>query len=250
MSNKAITTNDLKAVLDVVLPPQPSEYRKLLWTNPSPTSSFAAQTISLDLSDYDEVEIEAKQLANGSIIQLCRVGIGKQTKCLFRDGNANNFYTRTFITSTSSVQFGDAYYNATLTNTDCVPTAIYGIKYERVAPPQVEYPTYSTAEQEVGTWVTGKPLYRKVLQYSSMPNNTTAVYAHNIANMDIVVRFSCCWWDSTDGRFLMSPRIDSSTVNVRCSINKTNIVLEAIGTNWSTRTSDVNVIVEYTKTTD
>ena len=58
MSNKAITTNDLKAVLDVVLPPQPSEYRKLLWTNPSPTSSFAAQTVTLDLSSYDDVEIE------------------------------------------------------------------------------------------------------------------------------------------------------------------------------------------------
>lgn len=25
----------------------------LLWTNPSPTTSFAAQTVSLDLSDYD-----------------------------------------------------------------------------------------------------------------------------------------------------------------------------------------------------
>lgn len=138
MSSEAITRNDLTNILNGVLPPTPSEYRKLLWTNPNPTSSFAAQTISLDLSDYDEVEIEAKQLASGSIIQLCRVGIGKQTKCLFRDGNANNFYTRTFIVSASSVQFGDAYYNATLTNTDCVPTAIYGIKYERVAPPQVE----------------------------------------------------------------------------------------------------------------
>lgn len=57
MSNKAITTNDLKAVLDVVLPPQPSEYRKLLWTNPSPTSAFSAQTITLDLSDFDAIEI-------------------------------------------------------------------------------------------------------------------------------------------------------------------------------------------------
>lgn len=138
MSSETITRNDLTAILNEVLPPTPSEYKKLLWTNPSPTSSFSAQTISLDLSNYDEVEIEAKQLASGTIVQLCRVGIGKQTKCLFRDGNANNFYTRTFVVSASSIQFGDAYYNSTVTNTDCVPIAIYGIKYERVAPPQLE----------------------------------------------------------------------------------------------------------------
>ena len=147
MSSEAITQNDLREILSRVAGSVPSEYRKLLWTNPNPTASFSAQTISLDLSNYDEVEIEAKQLASGTIIQLCRVGIGKQTKCLFRDGNANNFYTRTFVVSASSIQFGDAYYNSTVTNTDCVPVAIYGIKYERVAPPQID----NTLEVASGT---------------------------------------------------------------------------------------------------
>ena len=109
---------------------------------------------------------------------------------------------------------------------------------------------YSLAEKQIGVWVTGKPLYRKVLQYSSMPNNTTAVYAHNISNIGVVVRYSCSWWDSTDGKYLMSPRTDSSSIKISCTMNKTNIILEAIGVNWSARTSNVNVIVEYTKTTD
>ena len=60
MSSEAITRNDLTAILNEVLPPTPSEYRTLLWTNPSPNANFAAQTVSLDLSDYDDVEIEFK----------------------------------------------------------------------------------------------------------------------------------------------------------------------------------------------
>lgn len=33
-------------------------------------------------------------------------------------------------------------------------------------------PTYSTAEQVVGTWINGKPLYRKVVPFGALPNNT------------------------------------------------------------------------------
>ena len=262
MSNKIITKNDLAAVLSGVLPPTPSEYKKLLWTNSSPTSTFAAQTISLDLSDYEEVEVEyVDHNVHISTMSQIRVKIGQSGSMNIMIGNSSYssgvpfVANRRFSVTQTGITFGDGAgtpvsSSLATRNDSCIPYRIYGIKYERVAPPQVEYPNYSTEEQQVGTWATGKPLYRKVLQYSSMPNNTTAVYAHNITNMDIVVRFSCCWWDSMDGRFLMSPRIDSSTVNVRCSINKTNIVLEAIGTNWSTRTNNVNVIVEYTKTTD
>lgn len=37
-----------------------SEYKTLLWTNSDPDSGFSAQTIPLDLSGYDEVEIYFK----------------------------------------------------------------------------------------------------------------------------------------------------------------------------------------------
>lgn len=37
----------------------------LLWTNPTPTSGFPKQTISLDLNDYDSVAIVAQSSKTG-----------------------------------------------------------------------------------------------------------------------------------------------------------------------------------------
>ena len=264
INSEDMSSQDVEDFLaDINAQGTPSEYRKLLWTNPSPTSAFAAQTVisGADLTEYDAFDIVMH--ANMSNAQSGYSNIvTKGTSGTMVTGSApsanDSWYGVRKITITdTSITFGNGgYYYLTGGGNDLnnnnygIPYQIYGIKYERVAPPQVEYPNYSTEEQQVGTWVTGKPLYRKVFQYANMPNNTTAVYAHNISNMDIVVRYTCCWWDSNDGRFLMSPRDDSSTIKIRCSINKTNIVFEAIGTNWSTRTNNVNVIVEYTKTTD
>ena len=109
---------------------------------------------------------------------------------------------------------------------------------------------YSLAEKQIGVWVTGKPLYRKVLTYPNMPNNTSVAYPHGISNIDVVVRYSCCWYDTTDAKCILTPRIDSFSIRLGCSVNKTNVYLEGIGTNWSTRTKNVVVIMEYTKTTD
>ena len=59
MASEAITRNDLTAILNEVLPPQPSEYKKLLWTNPSPTSNFPTQALlnGQDLTVYDAIEV-------------------------------------------------------------------------------------------------------------------------------------------------------------------------------------------------
>lgn len=143
MSSEAITRNDLSAILNEVLPPTPSEYKKLLWSNPSPTSAFSAQTVSLDLSNYDDVEVEfmcwnTEQQEMASVM----VAIGASGRmvsplavCAFRK----------FSVTSTSVAFENAqaypnYGNWALgtQNNACIPYRIYGIKYERIAPPQLE----------------------------------------------------------------------------------------------------------------
>lgn len=54
---ETITRNDLRSVLDDVLPT-----RTLLWTNPSPNASFAARDVSLPnvYNNYDFLEVEYK----------------------------------------------------------------------------------------------------------------------------------------------------------------------------------------------
>lgn len=45
---------------------------------------------------------------------------------------------------------------------------------------------YSTKEKIVGKWIDGKPIYRKTIFVSSLPNNADPKeYSHNITNMNI-----------------------------------------------------------------
>lgn len=109
--------------------------------------------------------------------------------------------------------------------------------------------TYSTSEIRIGTYM-DKPLYRKVVEIGSLPNNTTQTYNHNISNMDTLKDYDLIWYDTTDNRFFKAPRIDNLEVFVKCEISTTNIEIIAKGVNWSNRTQNSKVILEYTKTTD
>ena len=139
MSSEAITRNDLTAILNEVLPPTPSEYKKLLWTNPSPTSAFSAQTISLDLSEYDDVEVEFKVYPSEDVVNVASAGIGEVGVCSTVRTDTWLTQARTFTVSATGVAFSDCRLgsNASVYNNHSVPLKIYGIKYERVAPPQL-----------------------------------------------------------------------------------------------------------------
>lgn len=116
---------------------------------------------------------------------------------------------------------------------------------------QVDNPNdYSTTETRIGTWIDGKPLYRKVVEIGSLPNNKAQTYNHNISNMDMLTYYDLIWYDTADNRFFKAPRIDNLDVLVKCKINTTNIQIEAKGLDWHSRTQNAKVVLEYTKTTD
>jgi hypothetical protein len=109
----------------------------LLWTNPDVTSSFAAQTIELDLSGYDFVLVEAYGVPsseNPVFNAFARVkGCSALEGQLFPE--AAMMSCRTFTTSVSQVSFNRAISskfgqsNSWDTNNDTViPYQIYGIK--------------------------------------------------------------------------------------------------------------------------
>ena len=102
----------------------------LLWTNPSPTSAFAAQTINLDLSLYSYILIVSRW-STGSAIEFetqCRVG---KTTCCY---SAYDLIRARIVTvNTASVVWMtgiNAYYGASGATEDAataIPVAIYGI---------------------------------------------------------------------------------------------------------------------------
>lgn len=150
----------------------------LLWENPNPTSSFAAQTISLDLSNYDMVLIESRfHTSSYYDANFSRkiIEVGKRdTLEVLQTPNASSVAytmynaTRHVITSNSDVYFSDGKYknvtvsNAAFTsdNSYCIPQKIYGIsRYnyfeEKKKKPDLIY-SGSPAANSTNNLITGK----------------------------------------------------------------------------------------------
>ena len=109
-----------------------------VWENASPDSNFAAQTVSLDLSDANLVIIECKASKTGSIEKFTIVKVGGAEQ-LFMFANAGasseiNVYTRRADITTTGVEFAAAYSkvidgtSASSSTTYIIPLAIYAVK--------------------------------------------------------------------------------------------------------------------------
>lgn len=108
---------------------------KKLWQNASPTSSFAAQRISLDLSEYTHVIVLGKLSATTQAKDMFMTPVGETGMINFSygagSGGAASYY-RAFNTSASGIEFlggNFAYTSVEKTANDAaIPYIIYGIK--------------------------------------------------------------------------------------------------------------------------
>lgn len=102
-----------------------------LWENASPASSFAAQTISLDLSAYDYLIIYGSYQNDTIIIGPATfIKVGLNGVLHASAGLAENQRSRRFKTTTTGVEFSTGR-NANSGNEAagaCVPMCIYGVK--------------------------------------------------------------------------------------------------------------------------
>lgn len=111
----------------------------LLWENASPTSDFAAQTVSLDLSQYQFVVIEFNAYitdAGMEFVECLKVGITRHLYRVAATSNDKLWYSyRQLTTSESGIVFSDgAFQYATGGSTAAavynVPLRIYGMKVD------------------------------------------------------------------------------------------------------------------------
>lgn len=116
--------------------------KKLLWTNASPTSSFAEQTLSLDLSNYDAVEIQHCYANNANDMLetgIYQKGYTKQyMKNHYEISTSSGVYyiaQRLVEVTASGITFGKGMLknvtgttNGSEGNYYCCPLKIYGIK--------------------------------------------------------------------------------------------------------------------------
>lgn len=114
----------------------------LLWTNPNPTSVFSAQTLDVDLSQYDYVKIIYNETSitnkDGiSYFKILDIPTSLTTHhqygiCDSGGSSAIDIYGRCIWNNNGKIAFSDAKYGGNVTNTYCIPKRIYGIKGKRI----------------------------------------------------------------------------------------------------------------------
>lgn len=102
----------------------------LLWTNPSPTSSFSAQTVPLDLSSYDAIGIIPLFSTSVQYPAFMQTYINTASTVVLNTyaSDSNRQGGRTVVISSTGLQFSAGTYNGSASNSNCIPYKIYGIK--------------------------------------------------------------------------------------------------------------------------
>lgn len=110
---------------------------------------------------------------------------------------------------------------------------------------------YATEEIVVGQWITGKPIYRKVIDFGALPNATTKQVDTNITNGVIVKAYGVANYTSNNATQIPLPYVDPSTLG-----NSIMLIVREYGTKAEIKTTinytafNAYVILEYIKTTD
>lgn len=111
---------------------------------------------------------------------------------------------------------------------------------------------YSANEVVVGKWIDGKPLYRKMVDFGSLPSNNVIDKAHNIANTEhIHVNLAGTLWCTNNQSYTDQGQIFSPVFSEFVSgiyVNNTHMSVRTI-------TPDANAFkmlmcLEYTKIID
>lgn len=107
---------------------------------------------------------------------------------------------------------------------------------------------YSTDEQKIGTWIDGKPLYRKCFKYSGTEWQNGYFINHNIANVDHIYIANGSSIVRNDGYYFTN-YFATNTDCLRMLCSKTQMYYIA-GMASGITVSKIFVVLEYTKTTD
>lgn len=109
--------------------------------------------------------------------------------------------------------------------------------------------SFSTTEKVIGTWINGKPLYRKVFDTGTLPNNNTKTVAHGISNLKNTIHVYGAAKNTSNGITFPLP-FPSTQANapIYVYVDNYNII---IGTATDrTVFTESYIVLEYTKTTD
>lgn len=115
---------------------------------------------------------------------------------------------------------------------------------------------YSTEETRVGTWIDGKPLYRKVIQGNGPPAlNAWAVIGQPIPDIEYIAKVDAYIANTNTGTWIPLPFVVQGHGTVSALYDITGTDGRVVGLNVFSNYSGITevpimAILEYTKTTD
>lgn len=109
-----------------------------------------------------------------------------------------------------------------------------------------EISVYSTNELEIGKWIDGKPLYRKVISFGALPNNTTKSMAHNISNLKRVVKLEGFAGSSQNLGGITLPHATSNPI----ALYADDLTVSVKTSSDATAYTETYIYIYYTKSTD
>lgn len=159
---------------------------------------------------------------------------------------ADNFASANFFGGDGETTFAVPDLRGELTNT----SVLYCIKYRPTYFAQIrKMDNYSFEEQRVGTWVDGKPLYEKTVDFGVV-GGATAGYksvAHGIADIDTIFVFFCNATNSNSSRLFPIAQTGGALYTTAVIADREKVTINNT-TNVSTFSTFVTL--RYTKTTD
>ena len=178
-----------------------------------------------------------------------------QTVTLTYTGTTDNIVVGFATASGEGAQFTDIQVEIGNTATDYEPYVVKKIYtkndkgYEEFY--NGEENIYSQEERRIGTWVNGKPLYRKMIPCGYL-NAGDQTIAHGVPNIDGVTNARGFFHNTNVGTWFPIPRsypTNGDKFNVAVDVGKENITLTS-GSNYNGTLFYAWIVLEYTKTTD
>ena len=111
---------------------------------------------------------------------------------------------------------------------------------------------YSTSEQRIGTWIDGKPIYRKVI--TGTVSSATEDVSSGISNLDLIIDVKCIFSGTNAIRpnpFTYGSNTSTSNWYSGWTYYKDdNEFRFELGSSFLAASNNYTLIIEYTKTTD
>lgn len=137
----------------------------------------------------------------------------------------------------SEIQFG------TILKIPCIK---YQITQNNISKDMVNY---SLEEQVIGSWIDGKPLYEKTVEFGNLPNATIKEVKHNIENADNI--WICEGYIfNPSGNMLQLNSVHCVNINGQISFHTTVQHIVCNTGKYDRSTYTATVTLRYTKTTD